>query len=180
MKKALALGLLLIGWAVTAGATVTVGAHVSYFSPADADFRSIYGGGALVGGGFSFPLADRIDLWFEGGYFGKTGSLTYTLEETKLTLVPLGIGVDYYFIPGKIHPYIGAGVRLVFFHETNVLGDVKDRAIGGVIRAGLAIPLSGRLGSDLRAAFSFCRMQPADFEFSVGGLELGAGLTYRF
>jgi opacity protein-like surface antigen len=180
MKRAIVLLVLTAVLASAAQASVSAGLRVSYFSPSDADFRSIYGGGSAFRGEVSAAIASRFDLWLEGGYFGKTGSLTYTLEETKLTLIPLGIGADYHFLEGKVQPYVGAGVLLVFFHETNILGDVKDQALGATIRAGVTVPLSGRVAADIRAAYSLCRMRPADFEFSVGGFEIGAGLAYSF
>ncbi len=180
MKKPLILAALAFACAVSASASISAGLGVSYFSPSDPDFRSIYGGGPLFGAELSVGIAEDIDLRFSAGSFGRTGSLTYTLEETKLSLVPLGIGIDYYFGRRGIKPYVGAGAILVFFHETNVLGDIKHQAIGGTIRAGVAAPLSGRLRADIRVAYSFCKMKPADFEFSVGGFEAGAGLAYSF
>ena len=171
---------LILAFAAPAWASIAAGLGVSYFSPSDPDFRSIYGGGPLFRAGMSVGIAERIDLWFDGGIFSRSGSLTYTLEETKLSLLPLGVGADCRFGRTGIRPYVGAGVLLVFFRESNILGEVKDQAIGGTVRAGVTIPLSGRLAADLRVAYSFCRMEPADFEFSVGGFEVGAGLAYSF
>jgi opacity protein-like surface antigen len=180
MKKTILFGVLIISLSGPASAAVSAGLRLAYFSPADADFRSIYGGGPLFAGELSIRLAPKFNLWLEGVYFGRTGSLSYTHEETRLSLVPVGLGVSYRILPGQIFPYAGAGIRLVFFREKNVLGDVKDAALGATVRAGLAVALSSRLGADLRVAYSLGQMQPADFKFSVGGLELGAGLAYSF
>ncbi len=166
--------------AAPAWASISAGLGVSYFSPSDSDFRGIYGGGPLFRAGISVGVAEKIDLWFQGGSFARTGNLTFTQEETKLSLVPFGVGVDYHFRRERISPYVGAGALLVFFHETNLLGDIKDQALGGIVRAGIRLPLFGRLIADIRAAYSFCRMKPADFEFGVGGFEFGAGLDYSF
>ena len=109
MNKILAFGLAMMLTVVTASASVTIGIQGAYFAPKDSVFKNIYGGGLMYGGGIAFGLTQRIDGWIEGGYFSKTGSLTYTKEETKLTLIPIGAGLRYRILPGNISPYVGAG-----------------------------------------------------------------------
>lgn len=180
MKIVLVLTLMVVLCSTAAFASVSFELQGSYFSPTDSNFKSIYGGGWVYGGEISFNLTKRLDLWLEGGYFAKTGSLSYTMEETKLTLIPLGTGLRYRILPGNISPYIGAGARYIIYREKNIIGEVKAGGVGFVGKAGLAIALSDHFGFDIQAAYSYCRMQPADFEFNVGGLEFGAGLVVSF
>jgi len=180
MKKIFVLILMVILCSATSMAAVSFGLRLAYFSPSDPDFRTIYGGGGMFGGDALFSLSKSLDLWLDAGYFGKTGGLSYTLEETKLTLVPIGVGLRYRILPGKVVPYVGAGVRYIFYGEKNLLGEINSGGVGFVGKAGLTVALSDHFGLDIQAAYSTCKMQPADFEFNVGGFEFGAGLVYSF
>ena len=149
-------------------------------SPSDEDFKNIYGGGWMFGGGLSFNINKFIDITLEGGYFAKTGSLTFSKEETNLSLIPLGAGLRFRTVPGILCPYIGAGARYILFSEKNVIGNVSNGDIGFVGEIGLIISPSSSFGFDIHAKYSSCRMKPADFDFNVGGLEAGAGLVIFF
>ncbi len=180
MRKAFVLTLIVLMCSAAASAATSFGLRIAYFSPLDSDFRSIYGGGVMFGGDALFSLSRSLDLWLDIRYFGKTGSLSYTMEETKLTLVPIGVGLRYRILPGKVVPYVGAGARYVLYWEKNILGEVRAGGVGFVGKAGLAIALSDHFWLDIQTAYSYCKMQPADFEFNVGGFEFGAGLVYSF
>jgi len=180
MKKAFVLTLMVVFCSAAGFGSVSFELQGSYFSPTDSNFKSIYGGGWEYGGVISFHLTTSLDLWLDGGYFAKSGSLTFTQEETKLTLIPLGAGLRYRILPGRITPYVDAGARYIIYRETNVIGEVSAGGIGFVGKAGLAIGLSDHFGLDVHAAYSYCSMKPADFEFNVGGLEFGAGLVFSF
>jgi len=177
MKKIIIAGLMVGLISVTASASI--GLKMIYFLPSDADFKSIYGqNGWMYGGEISFNLFKGLDLWLDGGYYAKTGSLSYSKEETKLTLIPVGAGLRYGFLTGKIEPYIGAGARYNLFNESNEIGDVSGNGIGFVGKAGLTLYLAKGFGIDVHVAYSSCKMKPADFEFDVGGIELGAGIIF--
>jgi hypothetical protein len=180
MKKVFVLAMATFFCSVVGFGSVSFELQGSYFSPTDSSFKSIYGGGLEFGGIFSFHLTKSLDLWLDGRYFAKSGNLSYTLEETKLTLIPLGAGLSYRILPGNISPYVGAGARYIVYRETNVLGEVNSGGIGFVGKVGTAIFLSNRFGFDIHASYSYCSMQPEDFRFNVGGLEFGAGLVVSF
>jgi hypothetical protein len=180
MKRLLILGLAIGLLAAAAAASVSLGLQASYYSPRDPAFKSIYGGGALFGGSLAFGLTGRLEGWIEGGFFSRIGALSYTKEETKLSLIPFGAGLRYRILPGSISPYVDAGARYYLYRETNSLGEAKTGGVGFVARLGLAIALSGRLGLDVQAGYSSCKLTPADFSIDVGGLAAGAGLTYSF
>ena len=176
MKKIIIVGLM-IGL-ISVAALASFGVKAIYFSPSDADFKAIYGGGWKYGGEVAFNLYEGLDLWLDGGYFAKTGSLSYSKEETKLTLIPIGAGLRYRFLTGKIEPYIGAGARYNLYKESNVIGDVSGNGIGFVGKAGLALSLAKGFGIDVHVGYSSCKMKPADLEFNVGGIEFGAGIIF--
>jgi len=160
-------------------ALASFGVKGIYFSPSDKDFKDIYGGGMMYGGEFSFRIAKSLDLWIGGSYFSKKGNLTYTRDETNLTLIPLGGGLRYRFMSGrKISPYVAAGPEYFLYKESNVLGDVNSGGIGFIGKAGVLIGLAGSFGLEVHAGYSWCKFKPADFEINVGGVEFGAGIFF--
>jgi hypothetical protein len=152
----------------------------AYLMPSDQAFKDIYGGGLMYGGGLAFRLGQRLRLWLDGMYYQGSGKLTYTLEETKLTLIPIGAGVAFDLGGGGLTPYVGAGARYYMYKESNVIGDVSANGIGFVGFAGLKLRLAKGIAVDLRGGYSMCKMTPADFDIDVGGLELGGGLVFEF
>ena len=176
MKKIMIVGLM--AGLISVAASASIGLQGTYFSPSDKDFKSIYGGGWKYGAEIAFNLFKGLDLWLDGGYYAKTGKLSFSEEETKLTLIPIGAGLRYRFLTGKIEPYIGAGARYNLFNESNEIGNMSGNGIGFVGKAGLALYLAKGFGIDVHVAYSSCKMKPADFEFDVGGIELGAGIIF--
>lgn len=151
------------------------------FVPSDSYFDQIYGRGWMYGGDLFLKFANNIDLWIGIGYLHSAGKLTYTQEDTKLTLIPITVGLKYSFLKGKrISPYISAGIGYVFFSESNVIDDVSSGALGLDTRGGAVIQLGAGFGLDLYAGYSYCKMHPADCEFNSGGIFAGLGLNYSF
>jgi hypothetical protein len=176
MKKAILFTVMVI--LTSAMALAAVGVKVTYFSPSDAEFKSIYGGGPMFGAEFDFSIMPGLDVWLDGGYFAKTGELTVTKEETKLTLIPIGAGLRYKYPLGMVAPYAAAGARYYIYKESNVIGDVSGGGIGFVGRVGVLVSAVSAVNFDLSVGFSTCTMQPDDFEFNVGGLELSLAITF--
>jgi hypothetical protein len=154
---------------------------VTSFSPADADFKSIYGGGMTYGGELSFAFGKGLEFWVGASYFSKTGKTSYTLEETKLSLVPISAGLKWQIMPGRIvSPYIAAGAEYVLYKESNVIGNVSAGGVGFIGKGGLFFQVADFFGIDAHVAYSSCSIKGPDYTFDVGGLELGAGLVFIF
>jgi len=181
MKRRILVVLFLGCLALPAAGTASFGIKVSYFMPSEQVFKDIYGSGPMFGGEFGFSLSDRVGLWADGQYYSGTGKLTYTKEETKLTLVPIGAGVRVDLLTkGAARPYVGAGVRCYIYKETNVIGTAEANGVGFVGLVGVNLRLAKGIILDLRAAYSSCSLTPADFKINVGGIELGGGLAVEF
>ena len=60
-------------------------------------FRDIYGEGIMYGGEVNIRVWKALEVWFGASYFYKKGELTFTKEETKLKIVPIGAGIKYSF-----------------------------------------------------------------------------------
>jgi len=159
--------------------SASFGAGMIYFAPSDPDFKSIYHrGGYKYGAEIAVNLTKGLDLWVDGGYYTDTGSMSFAKEETKVTLIPIGGGLRYRLMRGNLQPYIGAGARYILFKESNVIGDVSSGGIGFVGKAGLMYFFGRNFGVEVHVAYSACKMKPDEFEFGVGGMELGAGIIF--
>jgi hypothetical protein len=179
MKKTLAMGLMVFLAASAAFGSIMLKAV--NFSPTDADFKSLYGGGMMVGGELSFGLSKSLDIWVGASTFSKKGKTSYTQEETSLSLIPLSGGLKWRLMPGKVvSPYLAVGAECVLYKESAAIGDVSANGIGFIGKGGLLIQAAGFLGIDAHVAYSSCPMKTPDFTFNVGGLELGAGIVFIF
>jgi hypothetical protein len=167
--------------ALPAAAAVSFGVKGVYLMPSEQVFKDIYGSGLMYGGEIGFRLSGSIGLWLDGMYYKGTGKLTYTEEETTLTLFPIvGAGLRYDFTKGPAVVYAGAGARSYSYKEENVIGTASKSGVGFVGFAGASYRIAKGFLIDVRAAYSSCKLTPADFTVNVGGFELGGGLVFEF
>jgi hypothetical protein len=179
MKRMLFLGLIL---SLAAGAAFgSIMFKVTSFSPSDASFKSIYGGGLTYGVELSFELVRGVDFWVGAGTFSKKGKTSYTQEVASLSLIPVSGGLKWRILPDKnVSPYIALGAVYVLYKETSVIGNVSAGGVGFIGRGGVLFQVASFLGIDAHVVYSFCSMQPADFKFGVGGIEVGGGIAVIF
>ncbi|MBN1271895.1 MAG: outer membrane beta-barrel protein [Candidatus Aminicenantes bacterium] len=181
MKKIISvlLFLLLAGGAAQA-MDFMIGAKAHYMHPSDEMFREVYGGGFMFGGGLGVRIINLVEIWVDGSYFSKTGELTYTGEETKITLFPIGVEGRVFLPLSVVKLYGGAGLAYYNFKESNILGEVEKSALGVRFKAGVVIELPVKLSIDVFGGYSLCKMTPVAIEIDVGGIEAGLGLRYGF
>ncbi len=155
------------------------------FIASDSGFKDIYGTGQVFGAEFRYaprrPGGPKIVGWLEGTMRQRTGKLSVTLEETKVTVNAVEGGAIYRINPGKITPYVGAGVGYYMFSETNTpLGDAKQNKVGFCALGGVSLTVGSRFVVDARAKFSSVSMKPADVDIKVGGITAGVGFGLLF
>jgi len=161
--------------------TGTIEANLSYFYPMfEEAFQDIYGGGLSYGGDLTLNVWKNVGIWFGASSFSGKGELTFTREETQISLVSLVLGGNYTFFTSPVNFYAGLGARFVLYKESNVLGEVNDSGFGIEAKVGLYKKLLAGLFVDLFVGLSTCRMQPADFKINVGGFKSGIGIGYEF
>jgi hypothetical protein len=159
---------------------VIVELKAHYLSPSEQAFKDIYGGGMMYGGEVSIGVLRGLGVWLGGSYFSKTGELTFTKEETKLEIYPLGGGLKYTMSMGIFYIYAGAGLNYYQYKESNPLGDVTEGGLGYIGKIGSYVKVTGGLLVDLYVNYSYCKIKPADFEINIGGIETGVGIGYEF
>jgi len=181
MKKLIIIivtGFLLSGLANASDVIVELKAH--YLHPSEKAFRDIYGGGMMYGGELSIGVWRGLEVWFGGSYFSKTGELTFTKEETKLEIYPIGGGLKYRLSTGIFDLYAGAGLNYYQYKESNPLGDVSKGGVGYIGKIGSYVKVTGGFLIDFFVNYSYCKIKPADFKINIGGIEAGVGIGYKF
>ncbi|MCX6566136.1 MAG: SH3 domain-containing protein [Candidatus Aminicenantes bacterium] len=155
-------------------------ARVGYFLASDSAYTEVYENGLVFGGELRVG-GENLAGWLEGNYRSATGKLTYTKEETKMSVLGIEGGALYRFMAGTISPYLGAGLGYYMFNEKNTpIGEAKQSKLGFCGVGGVAVVVGGSIVLDARVKYSTCSMKPADFDINIGGLTLGAGLGIRF
>ena len=155
--------------------------NTSYFMPGEQAFKDIYGSGPAFGAEISFSIVHGIDIWLEGSYFAKTGELSFTKEETKVRIIPVGGGIRFSLPLKKIFSvYGGAGLNYNLYKEENVLGEVSKGSLGFVFKGGVLVSMLKMMAVDAFVGYSYSKMNPADFKVNIGGFKVGLGLGFRF
>jgi hypothetical protein len=153
----------------------------NYFNPVNQDFKDIYGGGIQYGLELGFDIRENFTVWVGGSYFKKKGELTFTKEETTLNILKIfEVGIRYKLSKRVIVPYIGAGLSLINFKETNPIGSVEELKLGYSGQFGIFINFAKRFSLDLRINASSCKVNPADKKVNIGGTSISVGLKYNF
>lgn len=159
---------------------ISVKIGISYFNPSEKRCKDVYGSGVMYKGEFSIGIWRDLSLWIGGGFFPKKGELFYTKEETKLQIIPIGMGVKYVFFKREVNLYSGIGLKYYQLTETNPIGDVNKGGVGFCGEIGAFVVLGEGLMIDLSVDYSYCKMTPATRSINVGGFEVEIGVGYRF
>lgn len=163
------------------GGSFYIKIKAGYFSPSEEFFKDIYGGGITYGGEIGLSVWRNLVLWIGGDYFYKKGKLTYTGEDTELTLVPLGGGLKYIVeAGGNLSFYGGAGLFYCKTEEKNPIDEVSEGGLGYIGKIGGYVNVFEGMFIDLYLDYSYCKMKPADYEINIGGVEGGIGIGYEF
>lgn len=181
MKKVMTIIAITIFWSgIARAADIRIELKTNYFAPSDKAFKDIYGGGIMYGGELNIGIRQNLDLWLRGSRFSKKGELTFTREETKLRIVPLGGGIAYRISTRSARFYTGFGLNYYHYKESNPIGEVSKSGLGYTGRAGSYVKVIRGLLIDFFADYSYCKIKPADYEVNIGGLGLGIGIVYEF
>lgn len=138
------------------------------FIPTGCDFRSIYGSATFfVSPEFSWQVVDHANwyIFASAGYSEKEGSSKGLCTPTKVRLVPLAIGVKYFFQDlhadfCKNHKlYLGLGFQPVLLQTNNCSEFVEKTTsqwgFGGVAKLGYLLDLRKNFFLDFFADYSF-------------------------
>jgi hypothetical protein len=154
--------------------------RAGFFMAGDSAFGEVYTNGPVFGGELRIGKG-KIVGWLEGTYRAHTGAMTFTGDETKMSVIAVEAGALYRFMSGPMTPYAGLGLGYHMFTETNdIRGEAKKSGFGFCALAGVTMSFGKNLVLDGRIKYSMCTMTPADFKIDVGGLTIGLGAGMRF
>lgn len=157
------------------------------YSVSDELFKEVYGGSGMVYGAelnqvilsndnhnFALMLAFRS--------FSKTGALTETQEETKLSLTPLSLGVRYLYNLKQLALFIGGGVDFLSYKEENVIENVSGSTNGFHAMGGFFFKFPGISALHIMAyaKYTSATATENEVEISLGGFEAGLGISLGF
>jgi len=157
---------------------ISVGAN--YFSPSEKSFRDMYGEGVTFGGEVNIRLWRVINIWILGNYYFKKGELPFTKEPTRMTLVPIGIGLKLMVQRNVFNPYIGLGPVFYIYKEKNPIGTANGIGIGIMGDIGCYFRITGGFLIDTSVNYSYCEARPQNIKADLGGIQAGIGLGYAF
>ena len=172
----------------------------AYFLPTDSVFKQIYhNGSALYGPEVTVQLCNNKN-WYGFAsidYFQKKGHSIGLCDSTKVSLLPLGIGLKY-FVPtfcDRFDFYLGLGFQPVYVRTKNCVECVSTKqsrwGFGGIAKAGTYWYLPHNFVIDLFVDYSFVKVgcknscQPCSGTIiprkaDISGAIFGLGLGYRF
>jgi opacity protein-like surface antigen len=154
--------------------------RVGYFLASDSQYKNVYSNGVVFGGELRVG-GESLGGWLEGNYRSSTGTLTYTKESTKMSVMAVEAGALYRFKAQQLNPYFGAGLGMYMFDENNTaIGEAKKSQIGFCVLGGVSYFIGDSFVVDAKVKYSTCSMKPADIDINVGGITLGLGLGLRF
>jgi outer membrane protein len=168
-------------------------AKVAAFIPTDQTFKKIYGStGGIYGLEATFSLHACLSAWASADYFSQQGHSIGGDDPTQVTLVPLGLGLKYFFRVKRVDFYLGAGLLGAYLHlhdhSPYVIQHLSKWGIGGVAKIGALYHLKEHLFVDVFTSYSHLNI---DFHHTHHGevickaadlshVSIGAGIGYCF
>jgi hypothetical protein len=164
----------------------------SYFVPVNSKMRDIYAKGmGLYGFELSFPAWRYIYGWASGSYLTETGHSIGSNSRTRVTLVPLGIGVKFLYTVDWVDFYAGIGGLGAYLHTHDhspfVIKSTSKWTPGGIIKIGAFIRPTECFFIDLFGDYSYMKFNfhggskkvvRHDVDFS--GWSFGSGIGWLF
>lgn len=166
--------------------------RAAYYYPTDSRFRDIYSNAGLYSFETSVQTYKKLYSWTSIGFLYTSGNSLGEEDSTELYMVPIGLGLKYFFHYRRVKPYLGGGLLTSYVHIHNdsayVERNQSDWVIGGIVKTGLLADLSEAVFLDFFMDYTYLSK---NFDSSshryvitrkgnLSGLSFGAGLGYRF
>lgn len=166
----------------------------SYFFFTSCPLSKIYDkGGFEVQGSTSVPLCTYVDFYGSIGYREAWGRALNTCEKTRLTVLPIDIGLKPVFnVCERFYYFFAIGPRFFYFHQHNSSPYVDCRIKGGGVglfaNTGFNVLLAdcvllGMFGEYSYEKKSICPKRPnvySNGNVQMGGCAFGVSLGYAF
>lgn len=156
---------------------------IGHYYLSESRFKAVYPGRGIIAGiGISVSVIQNFDFYIEAKGFHKQGELTYSKEKTQLFLFPVSLNIRYKVSIGPITPYIGGGIDVHFYFETNPIGNIADYTSGYNFQGGTYFHFGKNFPIllNLKIKYSKANKMVNNLKIELGGLEYGVGLAFVF
>jgi len=164
-----------------------------YFLPSNITFKQIYSnGGGAYGAQATMQLNDKFYGFVSADFFNKNGQSIGFCSPTKINMVNIGIGLEY-FVPFSYGDlYAGLGILPTKLNIIDcspfVVQNQTKWGYGGIAKLGAYLDLSKSFVLDLFFDYSFVNIKfnccPTPITqaniVQLNGCWFGAGIGYRF
>jgi outer membrane protein W len=127
-----------------------------------------------------YQVSKPLHVFLHSGYFSVKGTLTYTGEDTELTIIPIEVGLRFFKGYKNLFPYFGVGTGYYLYREENVIGTVDEKKIGFFAEGGLRFQFTRRFFTDLKVKYIFLEVTGAEGQVDLGGFALMGGIGISF
>jgi len=145
----------------------------------------------------SYRFSDKFDIWLAGGMAKKTVDLDLGAgidanPEAEFKLTPISIDLRYFLFSNRsFDVFVGAGLSLYAFEETNFLYNINDNAVGFNVMGGAYYNITRKFGFQFILKYNNASKTIGTLEIEgeavqatqdlkLSNLEVMVGLTYDF
>lgn len=127
-----------------------------------------------------YQVTKSLQLFLHSDYLSVKGETTLTKEETKLTVIPIELGIRFFLGKKTIFPYLGAGGGYYMYKEENPIGTVDDKKIGFFAEGGFKFKFGGSFFIDVKIKHVFLKVDGPEGDVNLGGLAYMGGVGISF
>lgn len=191
-KTFLVFSLMLASTVSALSADTLLEAKGAYFSPTDYRFRKIYSGGGQYGAEITHSFwCPNLYLFGSVDNFYKKGSSIGASNDTSITLVPIALGLKYFYPIKCFDVYAGLGIVGTYMHTKDIAEplrrNTKRWGVGGIAKAGVIYDVGCNIFLDLFTSYTYTEINFHNHgslvrrhNANLSGWAIGAGIGYRF
>ena len=127
-----------------------------------------------------YQVTKSLQVFLHYDSFSVNGKLTYTEEDTKMTIKPLELGLRFFIGKKLIFPYIGVGTGYYIYKEENVIGTLDEKKFSFFGEGGFKVRFTQLLFIDLKFKYIFLKVDGPQAQVDLGGLALIGGMGISF
>jgi hypothetical protein len=146
-------------------------------------YEEVYGKNNLIYGiDIGYNFGKFFQAFLHGEFFTAKGELSFSKEETTLTIIPLEIGARVKYMLGRqmFYPYFGVGAGYYLYKEENLIGTVDDGQFGFFTEGGINVYFLDYLFLDLKMKYIIFKVDGVNEKVDLGGLALMGGIGFSF
>ncbi len=145
-------------------------------------YEEVYGKNNITySADIGFKIFRSLELFLHTDYFKCDGKLTFSKENTTLTIIPIELGARYILSNKIIKPYIGAGMGYYTYKEENFIGTIDDNKTGFFAEGGIRLFVTKPLFIDLKFKYISLNIKNNEgSDIQLGGISYMGGIGVTF